>query len=145
MPDSSLVTLLVKLGVVASLASILVRWSAVKRMLMRENRTLAQRVKLSLWFSGVFGASVAVRGWCRHQAGTYQAVDLGLEGSLLAGMLGGYVTGLIVGNSDLDSGHDSPRIPDHAAAGGAGRVGRPVARLRDRIRRISGVSARSST
>jgi hypothetical protein len=61
MADSSLVTLLVKLGVVASLASILVRWSAVKRMLMRENRTMAQRVKLSLWFSGVFGASVATR------------------------------------------------------------------------------------
>jgi hypothetical protein len=61
MADSSLVTLLVKLGVVASLASILVRWSAVKRMLMRENRTMAQRMKLSLWFSGVFGASVATR------------------------------------------------------------------------------------
>ena len=61
MADSSLVTLLVKLGVVASLASILVRWSAVKRMLMRENRTMGQRVKLSLWFSGVFGASVATR------------------------------------------------------------------------------------
>ncbi len=93
MPDSSLVTLLVKLGVVASLASILVRWSAVKRMLMRENRTMGQRVKLSLWFSGVFGASVATR----VVSATYQAVDLGLEGSLLAGMLGGYVTGLISG------------------------------------------------
>ena len=61
MADSSLVTLLVKLGVVASLASILVRWSAVKRMLMRENRTVSQRMKLSLWFSIVFGASVATR------------------------------------------------------------------------------------
>jgi two-component system LytT family sensor kinase len=98
MADSSLVTLLVKLGVVASLASILVRWSAVKRMLMRENRTMAQRVKLSLWFSGVFGASVAMRVVsATYQAGSYQAVDLGLEGSLLAGLLGGYVTGLTSG------------------------------------------------
>src|ERR1017187_3893739 len=93
MADSSLVTLLVKLGVVASLASILVRWSTVKRMLMRENRTMAQRVKLSLWFSGVFGASVATR----VVSASYQAVDLGLEGSLLAGLLGGYVTGLTSG------------------------------------------------
>ena len=98
MADSSLVTLLVKLGVVASLASILVRWSAVKRMLMRENRTLAQRVKLSLWFSGIFGASVATRVVsAAYQAGSYHAVDLGLEGSLLAGLLGGYVTGLVSG------------------------------------------------
>ena len=98
MADSSLVTLLVKLGVMASLASILVRWSAVKRMLMRENRTMAQRMKLSLWFSVVFGASVATRVVsAAYQSGSYQAVDLGLEGSLLAGLLGGYVTGLASG------------------------------------------------
>ena len=29
--------------------------------------------------------------------GSYQAVDLGLEGSLVMGMLGGYVTGLLAG------------------------------------------------
>ncbi len=91
--ESYLVTLLIKLGVVASLASILVRWAAVKRMLMRENRTMAQRMKLSLWFSAVFGASVATRVVSQ----SYKAVDLGLEGSLLAGLLGGYVTGLTSG------------------------------------------------
>jgi two-component system LytT family sensor kinase len=93
MADSYLVTLLVKLGVMASLASILVRWSAVKRMLLRENRTLGQRLKLSLWFSALFGASVGTRVVSK----SYQAVDLGLEGSLLAGLLGGYVTGLTSG------------------------------------------------
>ena len=93
MADSYLVTLLVKLGVVASLASILVRWGAVKRMLLRENRTLAQRMKLSLWFSALFAASVGTRVVSK----SYQAVDLGLEGSLLAGLLGGYVTGLTSG------------------------------------------------
>ena len=45
--DRYLITLLVKLGVVASLASILVRWSAVKRMLMRESRTMQQRLQLT--------------------------------------------------------------------------------------------------
>jgi len=93
MPDAYLVTLLVKLGVVSSLASILVRWNAVKRMLLRERRTMGQRMKLSLWFSAVFGASVATR----VVSSSYQAVDLGLEGSLLAGLLGGYVTGLTAG------------------------------------------------
>jgi two-component system, LytTR family, sensor kinase len=83
----------VKLGVVASLASILVRWSAVKRMLMRETRTMNQRLQLAFWFSCVFGASVATRVLGRP----YQAVDLGLEGSLLAGILGGYITGLLSG------------------------------------------------
>src|ERR1700733_15094268 len=93
MAQSYLVTLLVKLGVVASLASILVRWSAVKGMLMRETRTMGQRMQLSLWFSFVFGASVATR----IVGKAYQAVDLGLEGCLLAGVLGGYVTGLVSG------------------------------------------------
>jgi two-component system, LytTR family, sensor kinase len=88
-----LVTLLVKLGVVASLASILVRPYAVQRMLMRENRTLNQRLKMALWFSAVFAAGV----FTRVVSSVYLAVDLGLEGSLLAGMLGGYVTGLLSG------------------------------------------------
>jgi len=91
---SLLVTLLVKLGVVASLASILVRPYAVQRMLMRENRTLNQRLKMALWFSGVFAAGVATRVLT---SSSYLAVDLGLEGTLLAGILGGYVTGLVSG------------------------------------------------
>ena len=93
MREAYWVTLLVKLGVVASLASILARSNAVKRMLMRESRTLNQRLQLALWFSVSFGASVATRA----VAPSYRAVDLGLEGSLLAGILGGYVTGLVSG------------------------------------------------
>src|SRR5581483_6930986 len=93
MVEGYLVTLLVKLGVQASLASILTRSNSVKTMLMRENRTLNQRLQLALWFSAVFAASVATRVFNE----SYQAVDLGLEGSLLAGILGGYVTGLLSG------------------------------------------------
>jgi two-component system LytT family sensor kinase len=62
-------------------------------MLMREGRTLNQRLKLALWFSAIFAAGVATRVSIRP----YEAVDLGLEGSLLAGILGGYVTGLLSG------------------------------------------------
>src|SRR5262245_28529796 len=91
-PEVYLFTLLVKLGVVASLASILVRSNRVKRMLMRESRTLNHRLLLALAFSGIFGASVAVR-----VVKGCQPADLGLEGSRLAGILGGYVTGLLSG------------------------------------------------
>jgi two-component system, LytTR family, sensor kinase len=93
MRDGYWITLLVKLGVVACLASFLVRSSAVKRMLMEESRTLGQRLRLALWFSAVFAASVATRVVGR----SYHAVDLGLEASLLSGILGGYVTGLVSG------------------------------------------------
>lgn len=93
MLEQQLVVCFVKLAVAAALASILVRAAALKRMLLREERTLIQRVYLALGFSAIFGAGVATR----VATGVYKAVDLGLEGSLLAGMLGGYVTGLISG------------------------------------------------
>ena len=64
-------------------------------MLMREERTLAQRVKMALVCALIYGAGVAVR--VAAPPGAYQAVDLGMEGSLVMGMLGGYVTGLVAG------------------------------------------------
>jgi two-component system, LytTR family, sensor kinase len=92
--EKLLVTLLIKLGVVASLAGFMARSNAFKRMLMREQRTLNQRLLLALSFAGIFGAGVAVRVVTRP---SYQAVDLALEASLLAGILSGYVTGLVAG------------------------------------------------
>ncbi len=85
--------LLMKLGVMASLASILARSNRFKAMLMRENRTFEQRMALALVLPVVFGLSVATRILGK----TYYAADLGLEVSLLAGILGGYVTGLVSG------------------------------------------------
>jgi two-component system LytT family sensor kinase len=93
MLEQHLVNPLIKLAVAASLASILVRFSALKRMLLREERTLIQRIQFALGLSAIFGAGVATR----VVTGVYRAVDLGLEGSLLAGILGGYVTGLLSG------------------------------------------------
>src|SRR5579859_1810838 len=92
--NASLVTLLVKLGVVAALASILTRLPGAKRMLLREQRTLNQRLRFALWFAAVFGAGVAARV---AAPASYGAGDLSLEGSLLAGILGGYFTGLLSG------------------------------------------------
>jgi two-component system LytT family sensor kinase len=90
----------VKLAVAASLASILTRSAAFQRMLLREERTLGQRVKMALVCAGIFGAGVLVRVLMQRFAPAqeaYQALDLGLEGSLVMGLLGGYVTGMLSG------------------------------------------------
>ncbi len=92
--EQLLVILLVKLAVAASLASILTRSQRFQRMLMREERTLAQRVHMTVVCAAIFGAGVWVRVLTHND---YAAVDLGLEGSLVMGMLGGYITGLMSG------------------------------------------------
>ena len=85
---------MVKLAVAASLASVLTRSARFTQMLMREERTLTQRVQMALVSAAIFSLGVAARVVTRD---AYQAVDLGLEGSLVMGMLGGYVTGLVAG------------------------------------------------
>lgn len=92
--EQLLVILLVKLAVSASLASIIARSDAFQRALMREERTLNQRFQLALSFALIFGAGVAIRVVTSNN---YQAVDLGIEGALVAGIVGGYVTGLSAG------------------------------------------------
>ena len=63
-------------------------------MLMREERTLAQRVQMAVVCAVIFGTGVLARVLNPE---AYQALDLGLEGSLALGMLSGYVTGLLAG------------------------------------------------
>jgi len=87
------VVLLLKLAVAASLASVMARSAAFQRMLMREERTLEQRLKMALGFSAAFAPGVGIR----VVTTSYRAVDLGLEGALLAGVVGGYVPGLVSG------------------------------------------------
>ena len=94
MEPQQLLTLLLRVAVAASLASILSRFGTFQRMLMREDRTLVQRAKLALMFWVAYGGSVLFRVLNPVK---YDAVDLGMEGSLLAGMVGGYVTGLLSG------------------------------------------------
>jgi two-component system, LytTR family, sensor kinase len=91
--DTWLGSLLVKLAVMASIASILARSNRFKSILLQENRTMMQRLELALWLSVFFAASAATRIFNP----AYQGADLGLEGSLIAGILGGYVTGLVSG------------------------------------------------
>jgi len=94
MLEQHLVILLMKLAVSAALASILGRSTAFLRMLLREERTVNQRMQMAFGFAVIFGGGVALRVLTKNN---YQALDLGLEGALLAGVLGGYVTGLVGG------------------------------------------------
>ncbi len=60
-------SLLVKLGVVASIASTLARSNHFKSMLMRENRTLNQRLALALVLSRGFRRLASLRAWAGPQ------------------------------------------------------------------------------
>ena len=61
---------------------------------MGEDRTLPERVRMAFGGALIYGFGVAARVLTRNN---YQAVDLALEASLLFGMMGGYVTGLLIG------------------------------------------------
>jgi hypothetical protein len=74
--EQLLVILLMKLAVAASLASILTRSQRFQRMLLREERTLTQRVWMAAVCAVIFGLGVAVRVVGTDNA--YAAVDLGL-------------------------------------------------------------------
>ena len=92
--QQQLAALLIKIAVSASIASILMRFARFQRIIFRDDRTVGDRLKLALVFSLIFGASAGVRILSHRQ---YEAIDLALEGSVIAGMLGGYVSGLVTG------------------------------------------------
>lgn len=92
--QQQLAALLIKVAVSASIASILMRFARIQKILLRDERTVADRLQLAFVFSVLFGASAGVRILSHHQ---YPAIDLAFEGALIAGMLGGYVSGLMTG------------------------------------------------
>jgi len=93
MVEPAFVLLLFNLGVAASLASILARFPGFQRMLLLEERSVTQRLEMAMAFGSIFGAGAAARVF----TGSYQAADLTLAGAYLAGLLGGYVTGMVSG------------------------------------------------
>jgi two-component system LytT family sensor kinase len=94
MLEQHLLVLLMKLAVSASLASILGRIRPFRTMLMREERSMPERIRMAFAFAVIFGGGVLMRVLSKDN---YSSLDLGLEGALLAGVLGGYVTGLTGG------------------------------------------------
>jgi two-component system LytT family sensor kinase len=135
--EQYLITLLVKIGVVAAIASFGVRSNRIKRMLQREDRTLAQRFRLALWFIALFLPGVFIRVITKSN---YRALDLGLEGSLLAGITGGYFCGWVAGMAiaiPAMPGGETLSLPFFALAGIGGGLLRDSATDREDIWRFS--------
>ncbi|MCI0354981.1 MAG: histidine kinase [Acidobacteria bacterium] len=92
-PRLILVTLLVKLGVAAAVASALVRSRYFKLLLFREERTTEQRIHLILFVATPFALGVMIRVLVPN----FLAADLGLEAAILMGVIGGRLAGALGG------------------------------------------------
>ena len=87
-----LTTLVVKVAVAATLATMLVRFGQFRRILLTEKRAWRER----LTFAFAFGIPVSIGVAMRLLLG-YDAADLSLAGSFLAGLIAGPYAGAIVG------------------------------------------------
>jgi two-component system LytT family sensor kinase len=89
-----LVNLLVKLGVAAAVSSALVRSLEFKKLLFREHRSPRQKIYLALWF----GIPIALGVWIRFIQKSFSAGDLSFETTLLLGVIGGRLSGIMGGS-----------------------------------------------
>src|SRR5499426_4172643 len=87
-----LTTLVFKLAVMASLATMLVRYRRFRHILIFERRALPDRMTFALALGIPLAMGVAARLLLN-----YNAADLTLEGSFLAGLIAGPYAGALVG------------------------------------------------
>jgi len=87
-----LTTLVIKLAVVATLATMLVRFRQFRRILLTEQRAWRERLVLAFSFGIPLSVGVAARLLLN-----YDAADLSLAGPFLTGLLAGPYAGAIVG------------------------------------------------
>lgn len=87
-----LTTLVVKVAVAATLATMLVRFGQFRRILLTEKRAWRER----LTFAFAFGIPVSI-GVASRLLLNYDAADLSLAGAFLAGLIAGPYAGAIVG------------------------------------------------
>ncbi len=87
-----LTTLVVKLAVVATLATMLVRFHQFRRILLTEQRAWRERLVFAFALGIPLGFGVAARLLLN-----YNAADVSLAGAFLAGLLAGPYAGAIVG------------------------------------------------
>lgn len=134
--EQHLIILLVKLAAAASIASILSRSSRFLNLLLREDRSIAERVQLSLGISAFCGISSFIRISTR----TYLAAEMSLEGSMLAGVIGGYISGLLTGifsSLPAMAKGEYLAMPLYASVGVLGGLLRDLAKDREWIWRFS--------
>jgi two-component system, LytTR family, sensor kinase len=85
-------TLIVQVAVAATLATMLVRFNSFRRILLTERRDWPERLFFASWWGVPLVAGVGAR-LLLH----YDAADLSLSGSFLAGLIAGPYAGAIVG------------------------------------------------
>src|ERR1700690_4329604 len=120
-----LFTLLLKVGVAASFAALLARWTTFRRVLFTEERDPDQKLKLMIFMTPPLILGVVLR----LVGQPYRFADLSLEGAFLMGLLGGRVVGPIGGAIITISaliGHEWLAMPAAATAGLLGGLIRQV-------------------
>ncbi|HLH06308.1 MAG TPA: histidine kinase [Terriglobales bacterium] len=88
-----LISLLVKLGVAAAVASTLARSREFQKLLFREERTLKQKIYLTMWIAIPFALGIVVRVVTPR----FIAADLSFEAVMLIGVVGGRFAGVLGG------------------------------------------------
>ncbi len=91
-PAEVLITLLIKLGTIASFSSIIARFGEFRRLLFVEERNPREKLLFASFLGVPFMLGVLTRLLAR-----YPGTDLSLEITVVAGLLGGTIIGLVTG------------------------------------------------
>ena len=92
-PRLILIHLLIKLGVAATVSTVLGRSKEFRKLLFRENRLTREKIYLALWM----GLPIALGVWIRFNVTSFLSGDLSLETALLLGVIGGRLSGGVGG------------------------------------------------
>lgn len=92
-PRLILIDLLIKLGVAATVSTVLGRSKEFKKLLFTEQRETREKIYLALWMA----LPIALGVWIRSSVKSFVSGDLSLETALLLGVIGGRLSGGVGG------------------------------------------------
>lgn len=92
-PRLILIHLLIKLGVAATVSTVLGRSKEFKKLLFQEHRATSQKIYLAIWMA----VPIAVGVWIRYSVKSFVSGDLSLETAVLLGVIGGRLSGGVGG------------------------------------------------
>src|ERR1039457_925302 len=92
-PRLILIHLLIKLGVAATVSTVLGRSKEFKKLLFQEHRETREKIYLALWMA----LPIAVGVWIRYSVKSFVSGDLSLETAVLLGVIGGRLSGGVGG------------------------------------------------
>src|ERR1700690_997040 len=88
-PRLILIHLLIKLGVAATVSTVLGRSKEFKKLLFHQPRETKQKIYLAIWMA----FPIALGVWIRYSVKSFVSGDLSLETALLLGVIGGRLSG----------------------------------------------------